>query len=87
VVGGRQPPRRPDGAELHVRAQAWFDDWAMSSEASSFGPWHWQRLEIGALLVNRFYAAPSAALSAEIRAVEKQLAMPERNAAGWTEIG
>jgi hypothetical protein len=86
VAGGRQPPRRADGSEFHPQAEAWWHEWARGPDASSFRPWHWQRLEMGTLLVDRFYAAPSAALSAEIRAVEKQLAHPERDAAGWIRL-
>jgi hypothetical protein len=61
---------RADGSALHPSARDWFNAWASSAQADSFGPWHWLQLEMGALLVDRFYEKPSAALSREIRAIE-----------------
>ena len=63
-------PTRADGSALHPSAVRWFEEWASSAQADSFGPWHWQRLEMGALLVDRFYERPSAALIREVRAIE-----------------
>jgi hypothetical protein len=63
-------PSRADGSALHPSAVRWFKAWASSAQADSFGPWHWQRLEMGALLVDRFCEKPSAALIREVRAVE-----------------
>ena len=69
----RAYPKRADGSELHPEAKRWFDLWAQSGQSEFFDDWRWQRLEMTTLLVDRYYAQPSATSLAQIRATEKTL--------------
>lgn len=52
---------------------AWYDAWRRSPQAQIFASTDWQRLATLAVAMERYFAAPSAALLAEIRMNEERL--------------
>lgn len=65
--------RRPGGGRWSVAVREWFEVWRRSPQASQFVETDWNALRRCAVLLEEFYADPSAALAAEIRQIEAKL--------------
>ena len=65
--------RRPGGGRWSAATRDWFEVWRRSPQASQFVETDWSALRRCALLLEVFFADPSAALAAEIRQIEAKL--------------
>jgi hypothetical protein len=76
-----EPPRCPDGGELHESALRWWSVWSETPQASVFTDAEWGRLADTARLVDELYRADDARAVLELL---REITRREEQEFGWT---